>query len=83
MRNRTLIAALLALCASLVAAAPAMAKAGEGLAGETNDRIVTFFCLGVLVFFVLVVVLGTIVQTRLEAKKDAEKKAKLRQRVGW
>ena len=83
MRNRASITALLTLCASLLAAAPAMANAGEGLAGETNDKIVTFFCLGVLLFFVLVVVLGTLVQSRLEAKKDAEKRAKLAQRVGW
>jgi hypothetical protein len=83
MRHRALITALLTLCASLLVAAPAMANAGEGLAGETNDKIVTFFCLGVLVFFVLTIVLGTIIQTRLEAKKDAEKKAKMRQRVGW
>ena len=83
MRNRAFIAALLTLCASLLVAAPAMANAGEGLAGETNDKIVTFFCLGVLLFFVLTVFLGTFIQSRMEAKKDAEKKAKMRQRVGW
>ena len=83
MRFRASMTALLTLCATLVAAAPAMAKAGEGLAGETNDKIVTFFCLGVLLFFVLVIVLGTLIQSRLEAKKDAAKKAKMQQRVGW
>jgi hypothetical protein len=83
MRIRASITALLTLCASLLVAAPAMANAGEGLAGETNDKIVTFFCLGVLVFFVLTIFLGTYIQTRMEAKKDAEKKAKMRQRVGW
>ena len=83
MRNRVLLTALLTLCASLLAAGPAMANAGEGLAGETNDKIVTFFCLGVLAFFVLTIIIGTIIQTRLEAKKDAQKKAKMRQRVGW
>jgi hypothetical protein len=83
MRFRASIAALLTLCASLAVAAPAMANAGEGLAGELNDKIITFFCLGVLLFFVLVIVLGTLIQSRLEAKKDAAKKAKMRQRVGW
>jgi hypothetical protein len=29
------------------------------------------------------VVLGTIIQSRLERKKDATKAAKMRQRVGW
>jgi hypothetical protein len=83
MRNRAFLTALLTLCAPLLAGAPAMANAGEGLAGELNDKIITFFCLGVLVFFILVIVFGTLIQTRLEAKKDAEKKAKMRQRVGW
>ena len=84
MRIRTLAAALGTLAATLVAAAPALASgAGEGWAGETNDKVVTFFCLGVLLFFILVVVLGTIVQTRLERRKDERKAAKMRQRVGW
>jgi hypothetical protein len=75
--------ALAAIVASLALAAPAMANAGEGLAGELNDKIITFFCLGVLVFFVLVVVVGTIVQTALEKRKEAHKAAKVRSRVGW
>jgi hypothetical protein len=84
MRIRTLIAALSTLAATLVAAAPAMASgAGEGWAGETNDKVVTFFCLGVLLFFVLTIVLGTVVQSRLERRKDERKAAKMRQRVGW
>ena len=83
MRIRTLTAALTALVASLAVAAPAMANAGEGWAGETNDKVVTFFCLGVLLFFVLVVFLGTAIQSRLERRKDETKAAKMRQRVGW
>jgi heme/copper-type cytochrome/quinol oxidase subunit 2 len=83
MRIRTSIAALLAVTAPLALAAPAMAEAGEGWAGELNDKVITFFCLGVVVFFVLVVFLGTAIQTRLERRKDAEKAAKMRQRVGW
>ena len=89
MRIRTSLALLAAVVASL--ALPALAAAagysgsdaGEGLAGETNDKIVTFFSLGVLCFFILVIVVGTIIQSSLEKKKDAEKKAKMRQRVGW
>ena len=84
MHIRTLPAALAALVASLVVAAPALAEgAGEGWAGETNDRIVTFFCLGVLLFFVLVVIIGTLIQNVLEKRKNARKAAKMRQRVGW
>ena len=83
MRIRTAFALLVAAVASLGLPALASAKAGEGLAGELNDKVITFFSLGVLLFFVLVIVVGTIIQTSMEKKKDAEKKAKMRQRVGW
>ena len=82
MRLRSLIALATAALAALALPAAAAAKAGEGLAGELNDKVITFFSLGVLLFFVLVVVIGTIIQSSME-KKDAEKKAKMRQRVGW
>ncbi|MFL5782510.1 MAG: hypothetical protein ACJ760_14435 [Thermoleophilaceae bacterium] len=82
--SRTRLAALLTVVAAqLVAAAPALAKNGEGLVGETNDKVITMFCLGLVVFFTLVVILGTIVQSRLERRKDAKKAARMRQRVGW
>ena len=77
-------AVLSTIATTLLLAAPALAHDnGEGLAGETDDKLVTFFSLGVLVFFVLVVVLGTIVQGRLDRRKEARKAAKMRQRVGW
>ena len=71
---------------SLVLAAPAMAQDhdnGEGLLGELNDRIITFFSFGVVLFFFLVVCLGSYLQSRLEKRKDARKAAELRQRIGW
>ena len=83
MRLRTLLTAAFTLTLSLVVAAPAMAGAGEGWAGETNDKIVTFFCLGVLMLFVLVVILGSAIQGRLEKRKDAKKAAHKLQRAGW
>jgi CDP-diglyceride synthetase len=77
-------ASLLAFAAALALATPAMAgNNGEGLAGETDDKLVTFFSLGVIVFFVLVVVFGTIVQSALERRKQEKKAAALRQRTGW
>jgi nitrogen fixation/metabolism regulation signal transduction histidine kinase len=82
--SRTRLAALLTVVAAqLVAAAPALAKNGEGLVGETNDKVITMFCLGLVVFFILVVIVGTIVQSRLERRKNAKKAARMRQRVGW
>ena len=38
---------------------------------------------GVLIFFVTLVIVGSIVQGRLEKRKEAAKKARLRQRIGW
>jgi hypothetical protein len=55
---------------------------GEGLAGETTDKVVTFFSLGVAIFFVLVVTLGTIAQILLERRKE-RRKATHFQRYGW
>jgi hypothetical protein len=56
---------------------------GEGLLGETDDKLVTFFSLGVLVFFVLVVVVGSAIQASLERRKDEQLAARMRQRTGW
>jgi hypothetical protein len=83
MRLRKTLATLSALVTALVLAAPAMAAEGEGLAGETNDKVVTFFCLGVLLFFVAVVVVGSAIQGRLDKRKDERKAAQKRARIGW
>jgi hypothetical protein len=77
----------MACFAALALAAPALAAGGhdngEGLLGETNDRIVTFFSLGVVLFFLTVVCLGSFLQSRLEKRKEARKASDLRQRIGW
>jgi len=56
---------------------------GEGLLGEVDDRIITFFSLGVVVFFTLIVILGSALQARLDRRKEEKKAAELRRRVGW
>jgi hypothetical protein len=56
---------------------------GEGIIGETNDKIITFFSLGVVVFFALVVLIGSLIQGRLEKRKEERKAVELRKRVGW
>ena len=73
----------------LATAATAVAKEaepagdnGEGFAGETTDKVVTFFSLGVAIFFVLVATLGTIAQILLERRKERRKTAHF-QRYGW
>ena len=69
---------------SLLLATPAFAHDnGEGLFGETDDKLITFFSLGVVCFFIFVVCFGSWLQVRLEKRKEARKAAELRQRIGW
>ncbi|MEA2331654.1 MAG: hypothetical protein QOH58_1792 [Thermoleophilaceae bacterium] len=68
----------------LLVAAPAFAgDNGEGLVGETDDRIITFFCLGLVIFFTVLVTLLSVLQGKLEKRKEARKAVELRKRVGW
>jgi hypothetical protein len=84
-RIRAIASFLAAFCLAFVfSAATAFAQTdGEGLLGETDDKTVTFISLGVLLFFVFVVTIGTIIQSALERKKDAKTAARMRQRTGW
>ncbi len=68
--KRTLSALLSILALMLVAAPVAMADNGVGLAGPTDDKIVTFFCLGVLLFFAVLVIGMSVIQGRLEKRKE-------------
>jgi hypothetical protein len=68
----------------LIPAATAFAgDNGEGLYGETDDKIITFFCLGVVIFFVLFVALASWLQGVLDRRKEQRKAVELRRRVGW
>ena len=84
-RLRAAAAYLAAFCLFFaVAATTAFAQTdGEGLLGETDDKIVTFISLGVLLFFVFVIVVGTLIQSALERRKDEKNAARMRQRTGW
>jgi putative copper export protein len=66
--------ALAAFCAALlsmlVAAPLALADNGVGLAGPTTDKTVTFFCFGVIAFFAALVIVLSLVQGRLEKRKE-------------
>lgn len=73
MTHRRILALSLAAALMLVAlfAAPAAFGAdGVGLAGRTNDKIVTFFCFGVIAFFPILVTVLSLIQGRLEKRKD-------------
>jgi hypothetical protein len=56
---------------------------GEGIVGETNDKIVTFASLGVVVLFTLLVIGLSMLQSHLEKRQEQRKAAELRRRVGW
>jgi hypothetical protein len=72
-RRRTNVAsALLAILAiSLLAAPAALAENGTGLAGPVTDKTVTFFCFGVIIFFAALPIVLSLIQRRLEKKKEA------------
>lgn len=70
-RARSLIAVLtMALAALLVSAPAAMAADGVGLWGRTDDKVVTYFCFGVMIFFATLVVVFSLIQIRLESRKE-------------
>jgi hypothetical protein len=68
--KRTLSALFSILALMLVAVPAAMADNGTGLAGPTTDKTVTFFCLGVLLFFAVLVIGMSVLQGRLEKRKE-------------
>jgi hypothetical protein len=75
---------ILVLALWLVPAATAFANDnGEGLWGETDDKIITFFSLGVVVFFAVFVVVASWIQATLDRRKEQRKAVELRKRVGW
>jgi len=70
-RRTRFLAALFATLLSLLAAAPlALADNGVGLAGPTDDKTVTFFCFGVIGFFAILVIVLSLIQGRLDRRKE-------------
>jgi hypothetical protein len=74
---RRLTKTLLLTIALLALSAPAaFAQAsGEGLYGETDDKVVTNAAFIVIAFFPILVTVVSILQWRLEKRKDARKAA--------
>jgi hypothetical protein len=69
-RIRIAFALLAAFAISLVAAPAALAENGTGLAGPVSDKTVTFFCFGVIIFFAALVIVLSLIQGRLERRKE-------------
>jgi hypothetical protein len=63
-------AVLAAFVLLLVAASPAMAADGVGLWGRTDDKVITFWSFAVMGFFVILVVVLSLIQIRLESRKE-------------
>ena len=71
--SRSVRLSLLTVAASLLSASPALAADGVGLWGRTDDKVITYFALAVVVFFALLVVGLSLLQIRLEGRKDRER----------
>jgi len=68
--KRTALTLVSILALMLVAAPAALAENGVGLAGPTTDKTVTFFCFGVIAFFALLPIVMSLIQGKLEKRKD-------------
>jgi hypothetical protein len=72
-RSRVLAALFAALTMLLLAVPAAFADNGVGLAGPTTDKTVTFFCFGVIAFFAILVIVMSLIQGRLEKRKEVRR----------
>lgn len=59
------------IAVQLVVVSAALANdGGEGWYGEANDKVVTFFGLGLIILFPLIAAIGSVLQGRLERRKE-------------
>ena len=72
-RLRTILVSLAALAISLALAAPAIAdRGGEGTYGKYDDKVVTNFGYGLMIFFTVLVFVLSIGQSLLERRKRSK-----------
>jgi putative copper export protein len=69
-----LLAPLLVLAALLVLSPAAMAADGVGVYGRTDDKVVTYFAFGLIAFFAIFVTVLSLIQIRLENRKERRTK---------
>jgi hypothetical protein len=70
-RLRRLVALTAAALGWLLVLAPAaLAGDGVGLWGRTDDKVITFFAFGVMAFFAVLVTVLSLIQIRLETRKE-------------
>jgi heme/copper-type cytochrome/quinol oxidase subunit 2 len=92
MRRTRIMTALLVVSITMLTIAPAAfarADGGEGLYGESNDKVITNSMFLVIAFFPTVIVVLTLIQWRLDKRKHAKMDAAKRRaasadwRGGW
>jgi hypothetical protein len=71
--RRLALPLLLAVCALLSLAPAAMAADGVGIYGRTDDKVVTFFAFGLIAFFAILVTVLSLIQIRLDNRKQRRK----------
>jgi preprotein translocase subunit SecG len=90
--RRTVPSLLASLCLLALAAPAALAAGhdgGEGLWGETNDKVITNAGFVLIVFFPLLALVLTLIQSHLDKRKDRRKAAEKARRAradlrgGW
>ena len=75
MRRVLLISSAWLVALALAAPAALANDGGQGLYGETNDKVVTNAGFLVIAFFPLLIFLLSMLQWRLDKRKDARKRA--------
>jgi hypothetical protein len=83
MRLRALAISIATTLITLLLASTALADNGEGWYGETDDRVVTAFGLGLVLLFTFMVIVFSAIQNRGDKRKEEKKAAQARQRAGW
>ena len=71
-RTRTRVSVVLAsvVVGALMFAPAALAADGVGLGGRTTDKSVTFFCFGVIAMFMILPIVLSLIQAKLEGRKE-------------
>ena len=67
-----MLAAFATLVSSLALASPALARGTDGTYGPLNDKVITNFGFGLIIFFTLLVILLSVAQALLERRKRSK-----------